>query len=130
MSSHESVVIVGKLSRDPELKYSASGKAVAKFSIPVDRRSGGERKTVWWNVVSFEKTAESVKENLHKGSVVRVEGVVGVDADTMNPRVYEQNGAHKSVLELIANRVDYIDNFGGGEKKADAPVATQDEIPF
>lgn len=130
MSGHESHIIVGKLSRDPELKYSSNGTPVARFSIPVDRRVGEERKTAWWNIVVFGKIAESAKQNLRKGSIVRAEGVVSVDSETMCPRVFESSGSYRSSLEMIANSLTYIDNFGGGEKKAEGSDARQETLPF
>jgi single-strand DNA-binding protein len=131
MSGHETIIITGKLSKDPEMKYTAAGLAVTRFSIPTDRKVGEERKTVWWNISAFGKAAESAGKNLHKGSVVRVEGVVGVDKETMTPRVYEKDGSWRSVCELSANVLTFLDNFGATEdKKEDASGATQGEFPF
>lgn len=132
MSGNESIVVVGKLSRDPELKFAASGTAVCKLSIPTDRKVGEERKTVWWNVTVFGKAAESAGQNLRKGSVVKVEGVLGVDKETMCPRVFTSGADQtpRSVCELVASQLVYIDNFGGGEKKEKPDAATQDEFPF
>lgn len=127
MSGHETVVITGKLSRDPETKFSASGTQVTKFSIPVDRKVGDERKPVWWNIVTLGKLAESAHKNLHKGSIVRVEGLMSVDSDTMCPRVFEHEGQHRAKAEMVVNVMTFIDNFGGGEAK---PAAEQDELPF
>lgn len=126
MSGHEETIVIGKLSKDPELKYTAAGLAVTRFSIPVDRKVGQERKTVWWNVLTYDKIAEGAHKNLHKGSLVRVSGVLGVDKETMNPEIYEKDGVHKSSLKLVAHSLAYLDNFGNAEK----PDATQDEIPF
>lgn len=130
MSGHETTVVTGKLSRDPEMKYSASGVAVTNFSIPVDRKVGEERKTVWWNISVFGKTAESAKKNLHKGSVVRAEGTVAVDKDTMTPAVYEKDGVHRTSMRLNANTLAYLENFGNTENPNGAPAAEQEEIPF
>lgn len=130
MSGHETTAITGKLSRDPEMKYTAAGLAVTNFSIPVDRKVGEERKTAWWNINVYGKAAESAKTNLHKGSVVRVEGLINLDKETMCPAVYEKDGVHKSSLKLNANVLSYIDNFGNVEKTEKVDAATQDEIPF
>ncbi len=131
MSGHASIVVVGKLSRDPETKYTSSGMAVTKFSLPVDRKVGEERKTEWWNVTTFDKVAVHAGENLHKGSVVRVEGVFGVDRETMCPRVFEKDGVHRSSLDLIANAVTFIDNFGKSQDKGQAhDGSAQEEFPF
>lgn len=130
MSGHETTIITGKLSRDPEMKYTAAGMAVTNFSIPVDRKIGEERKPAWWNISTYGKIAESANANLHKGSVVRVEGLIAVDKETMSPSVYEKDGVHRSSLRLNANVLTYLDNFGSSEKEEKPNAAVQDEIPF
>jgi len=130
MSGHETTIVTGKLSRDPEMKYTASGLAATNLSIPIDRKVGEERKTVWWNITTYGKTAESAKINLRKGSLIRAEGLFSVDKETMCPAVFEKDGVHRSSLRLIANVLTYLDNFGGSEKADKPSDAIQDEIPF
>ena len=70
------VIMVGRLTKDPEIRYSQQGKAVCNFSIAVDRRikREGENNTDFFNCVCFGKTAEFVEKYLKKGTQVIVEG--------------------------------------------------------
>ncbi len=130
MSGDAKITLVGTLARDPETKYTASGMAVTKFSIPVDRNVGGEKKTEWWNVACFDKLAISAGENLHKGSVIKAEGVFGIDRETMCPRVFEKDGVHRSALDLTANSLTFLSNFGKTEGKEKSSGSSQEELPF
>ena len=84
---------IGRLGRDPELRYTPSGLAVVTFSIAVDRRfknADGTRKTDWVDCVAWQKTAEFVAERVGKGNRVCVEGRLEfdewADKDTGKPR--------------------------------------------
>ena len=73
------VVLIGRLTRDPELTYTQSGSAVCRFSIAVNRTSGTrgenqEESTSFFNIVAWNKTAEICKEYLNKGKQVAVDG--------------------------------------------------------
>ena len=73
-----SVVLVGHLGNDPELKYTQGGRAVTTFRLAVDRpqRKGQERVTDWLNIVCFGVIAESCAQYLKSGSLVAVEGAI------------------------------------------------------
>lgn len=66
------VIIIGRLTRDPELRYSGAGNAVTKFTVACDRRGGEEADFI--SVVTFKKTAEACANHLKKGSLIAVEG--------------------------------------------------------
>ena len=74
------VILVGRLTRDPELTYTPSGTAVCRFSIAVNRSSGpssensGDNSTSYFNIVTWNKTAEICKEYLSKGKQVGIDG--------------------------------------------------------
>ncbi len=74
------IMLIGNLGRDPELSYTPSGKAIAKFSLAVSRRrrdpeSGEQREeTTWFNIVAWERLAETCNNYLHKGSKAYIEG--------------------------------------------------------
>ncbi len=129
MSGHEETVLIGKLSRDPELKYTQAGKPVVRLSLPIDRKVGEEYKTAWWNITLFGERAENVAQMAHKGTLVRVSGQQELDPKTMTPALYEKDGETKSSLKLIAYNLTYLDNFG---KKDDAKKSedTQEALPF
>ena len=96
------ITIAGHLGRDPEVKYTANGKAVARFSVAVsERQKVGEEwqdRTEWFSVVAWERSAEYVGKYLTKGAAVLVEG-------RLQTREYESNGEKKRVVEVIASSV-------------------------
>ena len=100
------VVLIGRLTRDPELRYtSGNNSAVCNFTIAVDRGftgQSGEREADFIPVVVWNKQAENVKKYLTKGSQVAVEGRIQV-------RNYDdQNGQKRYVTEVIANNVEFL----------------------
>lgn len=101
------VVLIGRLTRDPELTYTQSGAAVVKFSIAVNRSSGSksenqEETTNFFNIVAWNKTAEICKEYLGKGKQV------GIDGRLQQSRWTGQDGAKKSKVEIVANTVQFL----------------------
>lgn len=105
MSNGNSVTIVGNVTRDPELRFTASGQATATFGVAVNRRwqnrqsSEWEEATSYFNVVCWRELAENVAESLHKGSRVLVTG-------RLEQRSWEdQAGAKKSIVEIVAEEV-------------------------
>ncbi len=99
------VVLIGRLTRDPELRYTSGNAAVCNFSIAVDRPFNSntqERGTDFIPVVVWNKQAENVKNYLSKGSQVAVEGRIQV-------RNYDDNNGQKRyVTEVIANTVEFM----------------------
>jgi len=101
------VVIVGRLTKDPDLSYTQSGAAVCKFSIAVNRSSGQstgnqEDKTSYFNVVTWNKTAEICKEYLARGKQV------GIDGRLQQRRWVSQDGMKKNTVEIVANNVQFF----------------------
>lgn len=104
------VVLIGRLTKDPELRYtSGTNAAVCNFTIAVDRpfqANGGERGADFIPIVVWNKQAENVKNYLTKGSQVAVEG-------RMQIRNYDdQNGQKRYVTEVIANSVEFLGTKG------------------
>ena len=69
--------LIGRLTRDPELRYSSSNAAIANFSIAIDRQytnGQGQRETDFINIIAFQKQAENIKKYVGKGSLVAVDG--------------------------------------------------------
>lgn len=100
------VVLIGRLTRDPELRYtSGSNAAVCNFTIAVDRGftgQSGDREADFIPIVVWNKQAENVKNYLTKGSQIAVEGRIQV-------RNYDdQNGQKRYVTEVIANNVEFL----------------------
>lgn len=100
------VVLIGRLTADPELRYTNSGTAVASFSLAVDRpRVGqnGERETDFINIVVWQKQAELVKQYLHKGRLAAVDGRLQI-------RSYDNREGQKvRVAEVVAESVRFLD---------------------
>lgn len=103
------VVLVGRLTKDPELTYTQSGAAVCRFSIAVNRSSGSsgnnDNTTNFFNVVAWNKTAEICNEYLAKGKQVGIDG-------RLQQRKWEgQDGVKRNTVEIVANNVQF---FGPG----------------
>ena len=99
------VFLIGRLTRDPELRYTGNNTAVASFTIAVNRtytNQAGEREADFIPVVVWRRQAESVKNYLSQGSQVAVEGRIQV-------RNYDdQNGQRRYVTEIVADSVEFI----------------------
>ncbi len=104
-------VLVGRLTRDPDLRYTPSGVAVANFTLAVDRQfknQNGEREADFINCVIWRKSAETLANYTHKGALIAVEGRI-------QTRSYDdQNGNRVYRTEVVA------DNFSFLESKADS----------
>ena len=100
------VVLIGRLVRDPELRYTPAGVAVASFTVAVDRpftNAQGERETDFIDVVVWRRLAETCAQHLQKGRLVAVEGRLQV-------RSYESaDGQRRRVAEVVANDVRFLD---------------------
>jgi len=133
------VTLVGNLGRDPELRYTPSGQAVANLSVATNRRftdSSGEQRdvTVWFRVSVWGKQAETVNQYLRKGRQVLVEGRLNPD-ENGNPRIWtRQDGSPAASYEINAQDVRFLGGREeGGAVAAGAEMAgpeTEDEIPF
>ncbi|CAM4216099.1 single-stranded DNA-binding protein [Paenibacillus alkaliterrae] len=106
------VILIGRLTRDPELRYTPAGVAVTQFTIAVDRpftSGGGEREADFIPVVTWRQLAETCANYLRKGRLTAVEGRIQV-------RNYENNeGKRVYVTEVIADNVRFLEsNREGG----------------
>jgi single-strand DNA-binding protein len=118
-ASLNKVLLMGNLTRDPELRYVPSGTAVATFTLAVNRvytSQAGEKKeeTAFIKVVVWGRRAEVCGEYLSKGSPVFVEG-------RLQSRSWEaQDGQKRSTIEVIADNVQFLRGGAAGEKAPDA----------
>jgi single-strand DNA-binding protein len=108
MADLNHVVLIGRLTRDAELKYTANGQAVCKFSIAVNRRKKigdqWEDEANCFDIVVWGRQGESLNQYLVKGKMV------GVDGELRQDR-WQQDGQNRSKVEIIAN---YLQLLGGG----------------
>ncbi|MBN1504147.1 MAG: single-stranded DNA-binding protein [Candidatus Eisenbacteria bacterium] len=131
MASINKVMLSGRLTRDPELRYTPGGVAVMTFSLALNRRykdqSGEWKEEVSFvNVVVWQKQAELASEYLKKGSAVYVEG-------RLQSRSWETSeGSKRSTLEVRAERLQFLDKVRregeGAEGKPEEEGA--EEVPF
>ena len=99
------VILIGRLTRDPELRYTPGGAAVAKFTLAVDRRQSRDREkeTDFIDIVVWQKLAETCANYLGKGRLVAGEGRLQV-------RSYEDSqGIRRKAAEIVAGEVKFLD---------------------
>lgn len=134
------IILIGRLTRDPEMRYTTTGKAVTNFTLAVDRgwsSPSGEKETDFIDIVVWDKQAETVANYLKKGRLAGVEGRLQI-------RSYEHEGQRRRAAEVVANRVIFLDrgdrasggDFGsGGSDDFGRDFGTDigppgDDIPF
>ena len=76
MSGTNVAIIVGRMGQDPEIRYAANGNAVANLSIATSKKYKGEEETEWHRIVCFGKLADVVKEWVHKGDLIGIQGEI------------------------------------------------------
>jgi single-strand DNA-binding protein len=137
MSFH-TIILVGNLGRDPEMRYTPSGQPVTSFSVACSRQynnTNGEKvdETIWFRVTAWGKLAETCNQYLQKGRKVLVEGHLQPDKNG-GPRIWQkQDGTSAASFEVTANTVRFLSSKGeGGSPEALAEGAPGDdgEIPF
>ncbi len=135
MSFH-TIILVGNLGRDPEMRYTPSGQPVTSFSVASSRsynNPNGEKveETTWFRITAWGKQAEICNQYLRKGSKVLVEGRLVPDKNG-GPRVFQrQDGTSGASFEVTASTVRFLSTRGesaSGEPMAEGPG--EDEIPF
>jgi single-strand DNA-binding protein len=138
---YHTIIVVGNLGRDPEMRYTPSGQAVTNFSVATNRQytaSSGEsvKETTWFRVSAWGRLAETTNQYLRKGSKVLVEGRMTPDQATGGPRIWNrQDGTPAASYEITANIVRFLSTRGEDEGgyydagESGSPVS-EDEIPF
>lgn len=128
-------VLVGRLTKDVELKYTNSGQAVASFTLAVNRQftnAQGEREADFIQCVIWRKSAENFNKFTHKGSLVGIDGRI-------QTRSYDnQQGQRVYVTEVVVDNFALLDSKGGSQTKSDDPFAnngapidiSDEDLPF
>ena len=107
------VLLIGNLGRDPEVRFTSNGKAVARFSIATsevwsDTEGSRQERTEWHNIVVWGKQAETCGQYLSKGRQVYIEG-------QLRTRTYDdKDGVKKYITEITAQRVQFLGSGSGG----------------
>ena len=135
MTSFNKVILLGNLTRDPEVRYTPNGIAVASFAIAVNRKykQGEETKeeVSYIDIVVFGKQAESCGQYISKGDSVLIDG-------RLQQRRWETEGQKRNKIEVVAQSVNFMPKRsstspGGGHGHQEAPPETpvdEGEIPF
>ena len=122
------VILVGRLSSDVDLRYTPSGSPVAKFGLAVGGKpkQDGSDSVSFFNVVVWGKTAENCSNYLSKGKQVAIDGHLEQRSWTA------QDGAKRSSVEVIAERVEFLSpsTGGGGQKQTVSPDKQADDVPM
>lgn len=111
---YHTLIIVGNVGRDPEMRYVPSGQAVTSFSVATSRSYTGSngqqvKETIWFRVSAWGKLAETCNNYLKKGSKVLIEGRLTPDPATGGPRIWsKQDGTAGSSFEVTANTVRFL----------------------
>ncbi|HEY6409113.1 MAG TPA: single-stranded DNA-binding protein [Ktedonobacteraceae bacterium] len=133
------IMLIGNLGRDPEMNYTQNGTALTKFSLAVSRSyktSSGEKRdeTEWFNVVAWDKLAETCNTYLHKGSKVYIEGRV------QQRKYTDKNGVERYAFDVVASDMEMLtpksaqsgsssEFLAGSPNEAD-PLGDLEDHPF
>lgn len=114
------IVLVGRLTRDPELRKTPSGASVVAFTLAVDNRptKGGEKTASFIPVIGWNQTADNVAKYVHKGSLVGVDG-------RLTQRSYDKrDGSKAQVFEVVADSVQFLEPVAKpSETEGNAPAS-------
>ncbi len=108
------VILMGRLTRDPELRTTPSGKSVCGFSLAVDKQFSQDDSADFFDITAWEKLGELVSQYLQKGRRCLVQG-------RLSYRSWEQDGQKRSKVEVIASDVTFLDG-PSGESSSTAPA--------
>lgn len=127
MSNLNEVILMGRLTKDPELKYTGTGKAVCQFTLAINRPQGkearerGDKPQVdFIDCVAWEAQAENLANYQKKGSLILIKGRI-------QKRQYQnQEGENRYAVEVVANQILFMPKNGN----VPPPVGDEDEAPF
>jgi single-strand DNA-binding protein len=124
---YNKVTIIGRLGKDPELRYIPSGKPVCSFSVATDSGPATDRRTIWFRISAWEKLGELCQFYLAKGRLVYVEGTLA------EPRIFKtKSGVDAVSLDVTASTVRFLSAKSAEPAKEDAEAKADadEEIPF
>ncbi|MBI3755995.1 MAG: single-stranded DNA-binding protein [Deltaproteobacteria bacterium] len=139
MAGLNKVMLIGNLGKDPEIKYTPEGVAIAKFSIATseqwkDKDGQKQEKTEWHNIVAFRKLAEICGEYLAKGKQIYIEGRIQTRSWD------DKDGNKKYMTEIVADRMQMLGRAGETAKgsagpspdagSVSEPTVIEEDVPF
>lgn len=112
------VILMGRLTRDPEVRYAQDNMAVARFSIAVDRRfkRDGQPDADFFNCTAFSKTAEFVEKFLKKGTKIALSGSL------QNDNYTDKNGIQRYDIRVIVEEIEFAESKNTGSDTPEAPA--------
>lgn len=131
---YQSIIIIGYVGRDPEMRYTPSGQAVTSFSVATTNAytsSNGEnvKETSWFRVSVWGKLAEICSKYIKKGSLVAIEGRLTPDKSTGSPRIWtKQDGSAGTSFELNARTVKFLNRVE--TERDETAISETEEVPF
>ncbi len=124
MSSFNEITVVGRLTRDPELKQTSGGHSVANFGLAVNRGFSKDAAVDFFNVAAWRNLGEAVAAHKSKGDLVLVKG-------PMQNNPYEKDGVKRDSWTIVARDVVYLSSPSqGGNSNTSVDDDDDDEIPF
>ena len=126
------VVLIGRVTFDPEMRTTPTGLAVCNIGIAVERdykNDQGNKETDFFSIVVWKKLAELVSQYVGKGSLIGVSG-------RLQSRKYERNGENRTSVEIVAESIQFLDrkksgkNTGGGNTGGESPPVDESDLPF
>ncbi|MFA5928073.1 MAG: single-stranded DNA-binding protein [Candidatus Margulisiibacteriota bacterium] len=126
---YNKIFLIGRLTRDPDQRYTPGGFAVTRFSVAVNRPvrgKGGENEADFFRVVAWRKLAEICGEYLKKGMLVAVEGRLQLDS-------FEKNGERVTMAEIVADNMQMLERKGESrpaEHVSQDQSSYPEEVPF
>ncbi|NOY88974.1 MAG: single-stranded DNA-binding protein [FCB group bacterium] len=121
-------ILIGNLGKDPELRYTPSGKAVATFSLATTERWTGQdgqknETTTWHNIVAWGKQAEVIKEYLSKGRQVYIEGRI------VNRSYDDKDGNKRYISEVVVQNFQFLGNRGATSTETEQLPPSESSAP-
>jgi single-strand DNA-binding protein len=132
---HHKITLLGNLGREPELRYTPTGKAVCNLSVATNHNWSNtdgmaESETCWFRVTAWGKLAELANQYLARGEAVYIEGRLNPDDASGGPRTYTRNdGTCGASYEVVAETVRFLGKRTT-ESGGDGESGGQDELPF
>lgn len=116
------VILVGRITKDPELKYTQTSVAFVNFTLAVNRTyldQSGERQADFVNCIAWRKQAENLARYMNKGALLGVEGRI-------QTRTYEVNNETRFITEVVCDSVTFLETKSEGESKVSDPKPEED----
>lgn len=113
------VILVGNLTRDPEVRFTSEGTAVANFGIATNRKYGENEETFFGEITVWGKQGEACGQYLKKGSKALIDGRLTTES-------WEKDGEKKSKTRIVADNVRFMDN----KPKQNEPTIDEGDVPF